>query len=474
MMKINNIVYDSRLVKNGCLFCAIKGFLTDGNNFVDVAIKNGAVAVLSENEKPKNVNIEWIKCDNVKQEMAKIAKDFYRVNFDDMFCAAVTGTNGKTSVATIIYEILCKIFGEKNSCLTGTIGNRVCGEFFEAARTTPEAADALKMLGCAKNKIKALSMEASSHALVLERLAQFYFDLAIFTNLTQDHLDFHNTMEEYFLAKKRLFSEHLKTGGVAIINIDDEYGKQLFGELKNIKKFSVGFSQNADYKISDAHCDLSGTFFKLKTPEKKTLKLRSNLIGNFNVINCAEAVCGLLACGLDETAVINGLAAAKQVEGRIDKVELDAPFSVFVDYAHTPDALVKILSTAKKLCKGDLITVFGAGGNRDKKKRPLMADAVSRNCDFAILTSDNPRNEAPKDIINDVKDGFPSDFPFEIVIDRKAAIKFAFETAKAGDTVIIAGKGHEKYQEIAGVKYHFDDKETARDVWDEMKKRREK
>jgi len=294
--------------------------------------------------------------------------------------------------------------------------------------------------------------------------------LAIFTNLTQDHLDFHNTMEEYYQAKKLLFTEHLKKGGGAIINIDDEYGKRLFGELENVKKFSIGFSQNADYRISDAHCDWSGTFFKVKTPQKKMLKLRTNLIGYFNVINCAEAVCGLLARGLDETAVIDGLASVKQVEGRIDKVEIPAPFAVFVDYAHTPDALVKILSTVKKLCKGNLITVFGAGGNRDKTKRPLMADAVARNCDFAILTSDNPRNEEPKDIIDDVKDGFPSDFPFEIVIDRKDAIKFALEAAKAGDVVVIAGKGHEKYQEIAGVKYSFDDKETAKEVWDRMKR----
>jgi UDP-N-acetylmuramoyl-L-alanyl-D-glutamate--2,6-diaminopimelate ligase len=207
----------------------------------------------------------------------------------------------------------------------------------------------------------------------------------------------------------------------------------------------------------------------LSTPQKKTLKFRTKLIGNFNVINCAQAVCGLLAKGFDETAVINGLAAVKQVEGRIDKVDMDSPFSVFVDYAHTPDALVKVLSTARKLCKGNLLCVFGAGGNRDKTKRPLMAKAVAENCDFAILTSDNPRNEEPADIINDVKDGFPSDFPFEVIIDRKEAIKFALKSAKAGDTIIIAGKGHEKYQEIAGVKHHFDDKEAARECWGKIK-----
>ncbi|MCL2844875.1 MAG: UDP-N-acetylmuramoyl-L-alanyl-D-glutamate--2,6-diaminopimelate ligase [Chitinivibrionia bacterium] len=477
MVKFNNIVYDSRTVKKGDLFCAIKGFSVDGNDFVDTAVKNGAIAVLSENEKPKNFPAEWIKCGNAKQEMAKIAKNHYGVNFDEIFCSATTGTNGKTSIATITYEILSQIFGEENAVLLGTAGNRVCGEFFEAERTTPEAVDTLKMLGTAKNKIKAFSMEASSHALVLDRLAEFFFDLVIFSNLTQDHLDFHGTMEDYYQAKKRLFTEHVKPNGIAIINIDDEYGRRLFGELGEAVRagfkpaptnvFSVGFSQEADYRISDAHCDTSGTFFKitreqrLPTPQKKTLKFRTKLIGHFNVINCAQAVCGLLAKGFDETAVIDGLAAVKQVEGRIDKVELNSPFSVFVDYAHTPDALIKVLSTARKLCKGNLICVFGAGGNRDKTKRPPMAEAVAKNCDFAILTSDNPRNEEPSTIISDVKEGFPSDFPYETIIDRKEAIKFALKSAKAGDCVIIAGKGHEKYQEIAGVKHHFDDKEVV-------------
>ena len=287
MVKINDIVYNSRAVKKGDLFCAIKGFAVDGNDFIDMAIEKGAVAILSENDHPTNGQrrwhpstegnfhlcnfgqmqdrnhsnqsaptsplcggvaavssadgVVWIKCDNVKQEMAKIAKNHYGVNFDEIFCVATTGTNGKTSIATITYEILSQIFNENHTFLLGTAGNKICGEFFEAQRTTPEAIDTLKMLGTAKNKIKALSMEASSHALVLDRLTGFNFDLAIFTNLTQDHLDFHKTMEEYYQAKKRLFTEHLKPNGIAIINIDDEYGRRLFGEL-NCKKFSVGFS----------------------------------------------------------------------------------------------------------------------------------------------------------------------------------------------------------------------------------------
>jgi len=478
MSKYKNIVYDSRAVKAGDLFCAIKGFAFDGNDFIEKAVESGAIAVLSENEKPANFTTEWIKCDNVKQEMAKLGKEHYGINFDDIFCAAVTGTNGKTSIATIIYEILSAIYGEENSVLTGTIGNRVCGEFFEAARTTPEAIDTLKMLGTAKNKIKFLSMEASSHALMLERLTGFNFDLAIFTNLTQDHLDFHKTMEEYYEAKKRLFTEHLKENGIAMINIDDDWGEKLYAQIAdkathvltpNIVRtrlaLSVGFDKSADYKISDAHCDWTGTFFKIKTPQGKTLKFRTKLIGHFNVINCAQAVCGLLACGFDEQQIIDGLAKVKQVEGRIDKIELDAPFSVIVDYAHTPDALLKILTTARKLTKGDLICVFGAGGHRDKTKRPIMADVVAKNCDFAVLTSDNPRDEDPQTIIDEVKKGFPLDFPHKIIVDRKEAIKFAIENAKEGDAVIITGKGHEKYQEINGVKHHFDDKEVVRELF---------
>lgn len=470
MKKYNNIVYDSRaIIKQGDLFCAVKGFAFDGNDFVEKAIENGAIAILSENEKPNNISVEWIKTDNVKREMAKIGFDFYDVNFDDIFSVAVTGTNGKTSIATIIYEILTQIFGEENAVLTGTAGNRICGEVFEASRTTPEAIDTLKMIGCAKNKIKILSMEASSHALVLERFAQFSFDLAIFSNLTQDHLDFHKTMDEYYEAKKRLFTEHLKEKGTALINIDDEWGKRLYEELTTGYVVSIGFDKSADYRISDAHCDWTGTFFKVKTPSGKTLKFRTKLIGHFNVINCAEAVCGLIAAKIaDEQQIIDGLANVKQVEGRIDRVNLNAPFSVIVDYAHTPDALVKILSTAKKLTKGNLICVFGAGGNRDKSKRPLMADAVAKNCDFAILTSDNPRNEDPQTIIDEVAEGFPLDFPYKTIADRKDAIKFALETAVAGDAVIIAGKGHEKYQEIAGVKHYFDDKEAVKGAYQNL------
>ncbi|MDR0304217.1 MAG: UDP-N-acetylmuramoyl-L-alanyl-D-glutamate--2,6-diaminopimelate ligase [Chitinispirillales bacterium] len=473
-IEIKNIVYDSRAVKSGDLFCAIKGFSFDGNDFVDIAVKNGAVGVLSENEKPNNFNKIWIKCDNVKKTMAEFGKDFYGVDFSDIYSVAVTGTNGKTSVATICDSILANIFGEENTCLIGTIGNKICGEFFGSDRTTPEAIDTLRIIGSAKNKIKTLCMEASSHALVLDRLTEFYFDSAIFTNLTQDHLDFHETMEEYYSAKKRLFTKHIKNNGAAIINIDDEYGKRLIKELKNDKSFSIGFAHDANYRILTAHCDWKGIFFKIKTPNAKILKFRTKLIGHFNVINCAQAVCGLLASGIDEYAVIEGLEKVKPVEGRIDKVELNSPFSVIVDYAHTPDALVKILSTAKKLTKGNLIAVFGAGGNRDKTKRPLMGDAVAKNCDFAVLTSDNPRNENPQSIIDEVKDGFPIDFPHVCVIDRKEAIKFAFENANEGDAVIIAGKGHEKYQETAGVKHRFDDKETAKDVWEEIKNHRGK
>jgi UDP-N-acetylmuramoyl-L-alanyl-D-glutamate--2,6-diaminopimelate ligase len=465
MIKFNEIVYDSRQVKKGDLFCAVKGLTVDGNDFVKSAIENGAVAVLSENEKPKDLDVKWIKCDNVKQEAAKIAKEFYAVNFDEIFSAAVTGTNGKTSIATIIYEISSQIYGEEHSCLTGTIANKVCKELIEASRTTPEAIDTLKILGTAKNKIKALSMEASSHALVLDRLSGFTFDLAIFSNLTQDHLDFHKTMEEYYQAKKTLFTRHLKVDGITIINIDDKYGKRLFDELSGNRKYSVGFNDEADYKISQVHCDRTSSFFKIKTVEGKTLKFRTRLIGNFNVINCAQAVCGLLACGFNEDTIIDGLANIKPVEGRIDKVEIDAGFAVFVDYAHTPDALVKVLTTAKKLTKAKLIVVFGAGGGRDKSKRPLMADAVAKNCDFAVLTSDNPRNEDPQSIINDTKTGFPLDFPYKSIPDRREAINFALNYAKSDDTIIIAGKGHEKYQEIGGVRHYFDDKETVRELW---------
>jgi UDP-N-acetylmuramoyl-L-alanyl-D-glutamate--2,6-diaminopimelate ligase len=467
-MTYTDIVYDSRSVKNGDLFCAVKGFNCDGNNFVDDAVKKGAVAILSENDIPADFPVEWIKCKDVKTEAARICKEFYGINFEEIFTVATTGTNGKTSIATICHEILAAICGAQNSILTSTVENRICGNIFDATRTTPEAIDTLKMIANAPNKIKTLSMEASSHALVLGRMAEFYFNLAIFTNLTQDHLDFHKTMQEYYQAKKLLFTKHLKDNAVALINIDDEYGNMLFSELQNANKFSIGFSKNANYQIMQSHCSFERTFFKIKTPHNKILKFYTKLIGHFNVINCAQAVCGLIACGFDDSAVANALSKIKPIQGRMEIIAAESEknlsnlnFNIIIDYAHTPDALVKVLSTVRKLTKGNIICVFGAGGNRDRTKRPLMAQAVAANCDFAVLTGDNPRNEDPESIINDVKEGFVSDFPYTVVPDRKEAIAFAINSAHKNDTIIIAGKGHEKYQEINGVKYHFDDKEIA-------------
>jgi UDP-N-acetylmuramoyl-L-alanyl-D-glutamate--2,6-diaminopimelate ligase len=312
-------------------------------------------------------------------------------------------------------------------------------------------------------------MEVSSHALALDRVAGLTYDCAIWTNLTQDHLDFHKTMEDYYQAKKLLFTGYIKKGGRAVINIDDPWGKRLAGELPHIEIATYGWSEGARVRIVEGVSSPNGTDITLQT-EAGRLHFSSKLSGHFNIYNMTALVTGALSLSINVKVIERCFQTMETVPGRMERVPLSAGYSVFVDYAHTPDALVNVLSTARNFTQGRLVCVFGCGGDRDKTKRPLMAEAVTQHCDEAIITSDNPRGENPLSIMRDIVQGIPLDFPHVTIADRREAIRKAIREARPGDCIIVAGKGHEDYQEIKGVRRHFDDRETVVELFAELER----
>ena len=454
----SDITYDSRKVQEGTLFVAIKGFEADGHRFIESALSKGATAIVSQQEPIGDT--PWIQVKDVRQGMAQLAYGVFDVSLNNLTTIGITGTNGKTTIATLFNQLNHLFYDEKKCWLIGTAGN-LFGKTLEVAeRTTPEAVDLLRWISRAQEQPKALVMEVSSHALILKRLQGFEFDVAVYTNLTQDHLDFHGDMENYYEAKKLLFTQHLSENGIAIINIDDTYGKRLSEECSTVNCLTFGFDTSADVVISDVHSTLDGTFFRVSYKGKK-YKINSPLVGAFNVSNLCSVLTYALYQEFDMVSVLNTVKTMTDVRGRMEVVSLNAPFTAIVDYAHTPDALKNILSTARKITKGKVIIVFGAGGDRDSGKRSIMAEIVSKNSDFAIITSDNPRTENPSQILTMVEQGMPLDFTYAVIEDRATAIASALSQAQKGDVVIIAGKGHETYQDIAGVKHHFDDREEV-------------
>ncbi len=464
--EVSSITYDSRAVTAGTVFAAVQGFATDGHRFIDSAIAHGAVAVMSE-KSPERTDISWIKVDSIRASLADLSARLYNVDPLSLRWIGVTGTNGKTTVVTLLDQIMAEQFGRAVCWQFGTIGNRLGLKFEEASRTTPEAVDLLRMIGTADHKPTLISMEVSSHALELERVRGFCYDVAIFTNLTQDHLDFHGDMENYYLAKKKLFTDHLKADGSAIINIDDAYGKRLASELNDDRVITVGRDSDAFFHITTSHCSWDKTFLRVTFGENRYV-FESKLVGHFNVANMAVVAAASIAIGVPYETIDTVFKQIEPVNGRMDRVKLDAPFAVVIDYAHTPDAIKNTLFTAKKLTSGRVICVFGAGGDRDKTKRPIMGELAAKNSDYVIVTSDNPRSENPSDIIADIIDGIPTDFPIRVIENRREAIIAALKFAREGDSIIVAGKGHETYQEENGVKEHFDDREVVIEEWTKM------
>lgn len=460
--EVDGIFYDSRRVQKNGLYVAVRGAHFDGHKFTEQAIERGASAIVVERPESHSRATSLVVADS-RVALADLAFTFYQKPALRLKMAGVTGTNGKTTTTFLIKHI-CENAGLRSG-LIGTVRYEIGERILPATRTTPESLDLQELLaqmtgaGC-----KAAVMEVSSHALAQERTRGLEWDVAVFTNLTQDHLDFHETMANYFEAKARLFtgltSQPNKKEAKAVINIDDPHGEKLIARLgRDIPVITYGMSARADFRASNYRAEFSGTSFQLDARGKIYL-VRVPLIGRFNVSNAMAALAAANSLGVSLREAVLSLAKSPQVPGRLESVRAKRQFQVFVDYAHTPDALLNVLKTLRELNPRRLIVVFGAGGDRDQQKRPLMGRAADQNADYSIITSDNPRKEDPLAIIDDVKKGVRST-NFETVPDRAEAIARAIALAQPRDIILIAGKGHETYQEFADHTIPFDDRQTA-------------
>ena len=465
---ITGLAYDSRAVTPGTLFFCVSGLQHDGHAFAPDAIAAGAVALVVQ--RPLGLGVPEVIVPSVRAAMAPAAARFHGDPSRRLRVVGITGTNGKTTTAFLV-RALMEATGEPCGLL-GTVKSVIGGVDREALRTTPEAvdlqADFAAMLQAGN---RACAMEVSSHALDLDRADAVHFAAAVFTNLTQDHLDYHGTMEEYFLAKRRLFaptSADAYPPALSVINLDDPYGRRLAAELPRAVTF--GIDQPADYRAVDVVTGVDGARLRLITPAgERSLSL--GLRGRFNVANALGALATTHALGGDLDTLAGALARGVQVPGRFQSVDEGQDFAVLVDYAHTPDSLANVLRAARELTSQRVVCVFGAGGDRDRTKRPLMGEFAAQLSEVPIVTSDNPRSEAPEAIITEIMEGArASDRPaaaeaIREVVDRREAIEQAVALARRGDVLVIAGKGHEQGQEFArGEKHPFDDVTVAREA----------
>ena len=467
-----DVTHDSRQAHQGTLFVAIKGATIDGHRFVDDVIRRGAVGIVSESAPPADFSGTWLTVANARKALAKAAAVINGEPSHQLDLVGITGTNGKTTTTYLCFA-LAEAAGAKPAMLT-TVEYRIGQRSEPAIRTTPEASDTNRFLreaigeGC-----NMAVMEASSQAIDLHRCDWLRFKVAVFTNLTQDHLDYHLTMENYFDAKKQLFDGRLgEMPGSSVINIDDEWGRRLVYELRSRGERVVTISQidtDADLSASDVTVSLiRGTAFTLKTPTGE-FHVTSPLVGKPHVYNMLTATAAGLELGYSIDDMIRGLSTCVGAPGRFERVPHAGDFAVVVDYAHTDDALLNTLKTARELTAGRIITVFGCGGDRDKSKREPMGLAAGRNSDVVFVTSDNPRTENPLSIISEIEVGIKqTGTPYRVIDDRRTAIYQAITEARSNDVVIIAGKGHENYQIVGSDKFHFDDREVAAEALAEI------
>src|SRR6266403_1521977 len=461
--EVESIAYDSRRVQSNSLFVALRGEKSDGHEFVDQAVEQGASVIVAERE-ISSPRATCLVVDDSRSALADLSATFYGMPAHKLKMAAVTGTNGKTTTTFLIKHI-CEKAGMRCGLL-GTVHYEIGDRILPAIRTTPEALDIQELLSQIVNAGgRAAAMEVSSHALAQGRTRGIEWDVAVFTNLTQDHLDFHRTMENYFEAKAKLFhdlaSQSKKKKASAVINIDDRYGEKLIGRLAGkIPVVTYGLGMHADFRASNYRTEFAGTSYQLDAHGRSYL-VRVPLIGRFNVANSMAARAAATVMGVNLREAILSLSRSPQVPGRLEAVPAKRQFQIFVDYAHTDDALLNVLKTLRELSPRRLIVVFGCGGHRDREKRPLMGQVVDQNADYAIITSDNPRKEDPDKIIAEVEKGFRGNH-FQKLTDRAAAISRAVELAQPRDIVLIAGKGHENYKEFADHTVPFDDIQVAR------------
>ncbi|MDQ3850047.1 MAG: UDP-N-acetylmuramoyl-L-alanyl-D-glutamate--2,6-diaminopimelate ligase [Actinomycetota bacterium] len=452
-VEVTALAYDDREVEPGTVFFCVRGFTRDGHDFAPEAVARGAAALVVDHRLA--LDVAQVVVDDVRAAMAPAAARLHGDPTATLRTIGITGTNGKTTSAFLVRALL-EAAGEPTGLL-GTVTAIVGGAEHPVARTTPEAIDLQRTFATMRDAGDThCVMEVSSHALALRRVDAIHWAAAIFTNLTQDHLDFHSTMEDYYLAKRRLFEAG---PAISVVNVDDPYGARLAAELPGA--ITVGIdAPDADLRATDVRSAFTGSRFRVGG-----LELRSPLPGRFNVLNVLGAVATVRALGVEDETIVAALPRAGRVPGRFEPVEEGQEFAVLVDYAHTPDSLDNVLRAARALTERRLLCVFGCGGDRDRGKRPLMGEISARRSDLTIVTSDNPRSEDPEAIVAEIMAGVPAGSAVEAMVDRRAAIERAVALAGAGDVLVIAGKGHEQGQEFEhGRKLPFDDVTVAREA----------
>ena len=464
---VSHLSFDSRKISQGGLYIAVKGVAVDGHQFIGKAIDNGAVVIVCENfPEQKNENITYIKVTNTLKTLGILASNFYGNPSEKLKLVGITGTNGKTSVATLLHHTF-KNLGHP-SALISTVEYRIADEILPATHTTPDIITLNKILAQAVEKgCEYAFMEVSSHGIHQHRIAGLHFSIAGFTNITHDHLDYHKTFLEYLNTKKRFFDDLHQTA-VAITNIDDKNGNVMLQNTKARKK-SYAVKTMADYHGKLLEVDFNGMLLHFNGKEFWT-----TLTGKFNVSNLLLVFAIAHELGFGENEILQALSQLKRVNGRFETIKSDGGIIFVVDYAHTPDALENVLDSINEIrTKNErLICVFGCGGDRDKEKRPEMGKVATRKATLSIITSDNPRTEEPSQIIREIEAGIEAQnfSKYTSIPDRKEAIKMAIKFAEPKDIILVAGKGHETYQEVNGIKHHFDDKEIIHELWRMMSK----
>ncbi len=465
---VTRVSHDSRTVLPGDLFFALRGEKSDGLDHVPEAVRRGAVAVVAESPAPfprEAEAVSWVRVPNARRALAWTAARLAGNPADRLVLAGVTGTNGKTTTTTLLAAMLERRYGKAG--FFGTVGYRTGLREHEAARTTPDAVVLQGLLAeMVAGGVPAAAVEVSSHALALDRVAGLQFDVAVFTNLTRDHLDFHADMEGYYRAKAMLFAMR-KPGAAAVIHVDDAWGKRLAGEVgPPVVRVSSRSDALADVRAESVLCDLEGCAFTLTRAGGRSVSIRSPLLGRFNVDNLLSAAAAGLALGLSEDDVTAACASVARVPGRLEPVEAGQSWRILVDYAHTPDALERLLHAVRELTDRKIILVFGCGGDRDRGKRFPMGEIAGRLADISIATSDNPRSEDPAAILAEVGAGLEASGATKAmrIVDRREAIRAAIDLANPGTVVLIAGKGHETTQVIGDREIPFDDRKVAAEL----------